>query len=414
MAPPERVVLLNDFSTGRGGAGYLADALTRGLAQRGVPVTFVAGDGGRTDWREGVTQLALGQSALLDGNRAVQAMRGLRNRPAAARIGDWIARNDTGGTVYHLHNWSNIFSPSVFDALAPVARRVVVHAHDFFLACPNGMFLDFPRAEVCPRTALSPACLSTQCDKRNYAQKLWRSARHKRLTAALRPHLRQATFVAIHGAMRPRLRAAHRIERLTVIRNPVTPFGPTVTAPQAQRGIAHIGQVQRLKGVYDLAEAGRRLDATVDFFGTGEDLADLRARYPEHRYHGWTDRAGIAAAMARTRAVVVATQSPEPFCLSAFEAVATGLPLVVSDAILAAPELTRDGAALPFASGDVGSLTTALGRLLSNDRLVAALAAAARHSPVDQTLDSWVDAHAALYRSVLSPNPEREPTLVLS
>ena len=62
----------------------------------------------------------------------------------------------------------------------------------------------------------------------------------------------------------------------------MTRFGPYVAAPHKQSGIAHIGQIQRLKGVYELAEVGRRLNLVVDFFGTGEDLGDLSATYPEH------------------------------------------------------------------------------------------------------------------------------------
>ena len=111
---------------------------------------------------------------------------------------------------------------------------------------------------------------------------------------------------------------------------------------EAQRGIAHIGRVQRLKGVYELAAAGERLGQQIEFFGSGEDLDDLRRRYPSHLWHGHTDRAVIGQRLQRMRAVVVASQSPEPFCMAGFESIATGLPLVLSDAILAAPVDTEE------------------------------------------------------------------------
>ena len=401
----DRIVILNDFSSAEGGAGYLATQLAGGLAGRGLRVTYIAGDGGDGDWPAGVQPVPLGGLRLLDGGALAAARRGLHDAGMARQIRNWIARNDTPRTVYHQHNWSNILSPSVFDALAPVADRCVIHAHDFFLACPNGSYLDFGKVAVCDRVPLSAACVVTACDKRSYPHKLWRVLRQRGLRDRLKPHLAAATFVMVHPAMADRLRRAIRPRHMTAIRNPVMAFGPPVPAPARQTRIAHIGQVQRLKGVFDLAQAARQAGACVDFFGGGEDLADLAARYPEHRYHGFTDRAALHDHLCRARLVVVATQSPEPFNLAAFESIATGLPLVVSDAILAAGELVATGAARAFRAGNVADLTAVLTGLMADDAAVAALAQAARQVTGQQDMDSWVDAHLALYRRILRPVP---------
>lgn len=403
MAAPDHIVVLNDFSSATGGAGYLATTLAGALAARGLPVTFISGDSGDGALPEGVEQVALGGLRLLDGSAGRAALRGIYNRGAARQVRQWIAQNDTPRTVYHLHNWSNILSPAIFDALAPVAGRCVIHAHDFFLACPNGAYLDYPRARVCDRIPLSAGCLATNCDKRAYAHKVWRAARHKMLFSRLTPHLAAASFVMIHEAMRPWLNRAIRPARMSAIGNPVTPFGPVVPAPESQSGIVHIGQVQRLKGVYDLAEAGRRLGVPVSFFGSGEDLVDLSTRYPEHVYHGFTARDAIARHLQSARVVVVATQSPEPFCLAAFESAATGVPLIVSDAILAAPELVQSGVALAFRAGETADLTQVLAAALDDDTLIARLAGSARtrKNALGNSLADWVDAHAALYATTV-------------
>ncbi|WP_226781559.1 glycosyltransferase family 4 protein [Oceaniglobus trochenteri] len=404
MASPERIVILNDFSSATGGAGYLATTLAAGMAARGLPVTFIAGDNGPANPPAGIDWLALGGMPLLVGSAGRAAMRGIYNRAAAAGARDWIARNDTPRTVYHLHNWSNILSPSIFDALAPVARRCVIHAHDFFLACPNGSYLDFPRAEVCQRVPLSPGCLTTNCDKRAYAHKVWRATRHRMLFSRLGPHLRAARFVMINEAMRPWLTRAIRPAHLIAIANPVTPFGPPARAPETQNGVVHIGQVQRLKGVHDLAQAGRRLGLSVSFFGNGEDLEVLRAGFPEHHWHGFTSREDIARHLQEARVVVVATQSPEPFCLAAFESLATGVPLVLSDAILAAGDLVQRGLALGFRAGDVTDLTRALTCALGDDALIAQLAARARAqgATLGNDLPTWAAAHTDLYADLVS------------
>ncbi|WP_145111625.1 glycosyltransferase [Cereibacter sediminicola] len=407
MRSPDRVVILNDASVVRGGATYLATTLARSLHARGLAVTFLAGDSGNRDLGEGIDMLALEGRALIHAPRA-SALKGLYNAAARHRISEWIARHDTPGTVYHLHNWSNILTPAVFDALAPVARRCAIHVHDFFLACPNGAFLDYPRARVCNRRPLSAACLTTQCDKRSYSHKLWRSARQAVLWNRLAPFRSGAQFVMINEAMRSRIGRAIRPGHLAAISNPVEPFGAPVPAPERNRRLVQIGQVQRLKGVFELAEAGRRLGLGVDFIGMGDSLDELRTLYPEHAYHGWMSREEIGRFLNGARAAVVATQSPEPFCLSAFECVATGLPLVVSDSILTARQLVEAGAAVTFCAGDVEALTAALGRVLRDDDLVARLAAAARERGpgLAPGLAEWVAAHDRLYRRMLARSLE--------
>ncbi|MCE6950248.1 glycosyltransferase [Cereibacter sphaeroides] len=403
MRSPDRVVILNDASVVRGGATYLATTLARSLRERGLAVTFLAGDSGNPDLGDGIDMVALEGRALIHAP-AASALTGLYNAAAGRRIADWIARHDTPGTVYHLHNWSNILSPAVFDALAPVAHRCAIHVHDFFLACPNGAFLDYPRAAVCRRRPLSMACLATQCDKRSYSHKLWRSARQAVLWNRLAPFRSRAQFVMINEAMRPRIEGAVRPGFLDAISNPVEPFGAPVPAPERNLRLVQIGQVQRLKGVFELAEAGRRLGLVVDFIGMGDSLDELRRLYPEHAYHGWMPRDAIGRFLNGARAAVVATQSPEPFCLSAFECVATGLPLVVSESILPARQLEQAGAAVTFRAGDAGALTAVLDRVMRDDALVARLAAAAREKGpgLAPGLAAWISAHDRLYRRLLA------------
>ena len=402
MRNPDRVVVINDSSVVRGGVGYLATSLVRGLHENGVPVTFITGDHGPDTAIEGVELIALGGQRLID-NQAGSVVRGLYNTSVRRAVGAWIAANDTPGTVYHLHNWAHILSPSIFDALAPVVERCVVHAHDFFLACPNGAYLDYPGAAVCERTPLSLDCIRTQCDKRNFGHKLWRVGRHMVLDNRLTPFRELATFVLIHEAMMPWITRSRAPERMVAISNPVDPFGPVVPAPENNARIFHIGQVQRQKGVFELAEAARRLNITIDFIGGGENLEALRAAYPEHRYHGWTARADIRHLLGSARATVVASQNPEPFCLAAFESIATGLPLVVSDSILPASELAGAGAAVMFQARNINSLTATLQRVATDDCFVAGMAEAARArgSSLSCTLSQWVTMHQRLYSSLL-------------
>ncbi|MEO1014343.1 MAG: glycosyltransferase [Pseudomonadota bacterium] len=403
-----RIVLLNDASRVRGGATYLARRLAEELAAKGTPVTFIAGDDGREASPTGVDVLPLNCQRLEHATPSTALLSGIYNRDARDKIRCWISQNDHPTTIYHLHNWAQALSTSVFDALRPVADRTVIHAHDFFLACPNGAFFDYSRREPCARKPLGADCLSTQCDKRNYAHKMWRVARQQVLNTRLRPFLDAAQFVTIYEPMQSYLRKGVAPRRMTSITNPVEPFGPTAVNPEAQRRFAYIGQIQSLKGVFEIAEAGRRAKAPVDFFGDGPARAELADRYPEHKFHGWTSRTKIGEVLQTVRACIAGTLSPEPFCLSAFEALATGAPLIASRAILGAPALEASGGAETFDPTDVAGLADLLAALAGDDDRIARLAAAARRSAsrnedgrLGNTVEAWVDAHCALYGTMV-------------
>ena len=155
----KHIVLLNDSSVVKGGATGLAIRAARQLAARGYGVTFVSGDDGEGAEiaQPGITHIALGGALLLDRSRTQAARDGVYDTAMAARLRAELARLDRPGTVFHLHGWSRILSPSVFSALAPYAARSLIHAHDYFLGCPNGIFFDFRRQSACTRVANSPS-----------------------------------------------------------------------------------------------------------------------------------------------------------------------------------------------------------------------------------------------------------------
>src|SRR3546814_355534 len=88
------------------------------------------------------------------------------------RISDWssdvcssdlgLATVDRRETVVHFHQWTKAFSPSVFAAVADRGIPAVVSMHDYFLACPNGAYFNFPRNAPCSLRPLSPACIRSE------------------------------------------------------------------------------------------------------------------------------------------------------------------------------------------------------------------------------------------------------------
>ncbi|PCH75473.1 MAG: group 1 glycosyl transferase [Rhodobacteraceae bacterium] len=343
---PTRVVVINDTSTARGGATELALMSVRLLRARAVPVTYICGDSGLNDdlTTLGVTVIAANQKPLLE-RATLDAMKsGIHNPGTCALIARYVRDHDSPGTIYHVHGWSQILSPSIFAPLVPVAARTIIHAHDMFLACPNGAYMDYPRNRICAHKPLGLACLTTQCDKRSYAQKLWRVTRQLALHRSFDQKHPWAAIITLHPQMQPFLtRAGYAPARIHTLRNPASPFSATRIRAENAAGIAFVGRLERDKGVLNLAAAAARCAMPLTLIGDGPLRAQLSEQYPEATMAGWQDHDNIRHHLTNARALVMPTHHPEPFGLVTPEAVQSGLPVIVAETALIAQDVASNG-----------------------------------------------------------------------
>src|SRR4051812_38152972 len=164
-----RIVVLADFAEPSGGAQAVALRSALSLAAIGVPVTYVHGIGGSHDPRldaAGISVMGLGLSDVWDRGALGGAASGIWSLEAARRLGAVLDGLPAGPTILHLHQWTRSLSPSVFRALLGTGHPLIFTAHDYFIACPNGVYYRFDRGEPCMLTPLSPACLAAPCDPR--------------------------------------------------------------------------------------------------------------------------------------------------------------------------------------------------------------------------------------------------------
>ena len=359
-----RVVIVNDVSIARGGATALALLEARLLRERGVKVEFATGDAGDNRLFEdlGITVTALGGRRLLDAGGA-SYLSGLYNRRALEALAPRFAAADTPQTIYHVHGWSQILSPSLFAVLAPYRSRVVISAHDFFLACPNGAYANFKNGRVCALRPLGAACLATNCDKRSYGHKLWRVLRQRIQSHALRFEDARPRVLMIHEAMRePLQRAGLPAAALRALPNPVSAWSGVRIAAERNREFLFVGRFSQEKGPDLAAAAARRTGVQMSFIGDGPMFEDLQQRYPEFTFLGRLPADQVALRATAARALVMPSRYPEPFGLVAVEAMWSGLPaLVASDALLA-PEIVARRAGLAFDPRDVAAFAEALRR----------------------------------------------------
>lgn len=403
-----RVVMINDTSTSQGGAAVLALMAARGLVARGRDVAWVTGDDGQTaDLAAlGVPVTALGERPLVELPAKKAIPTGLHNGRAAAMVRDFVAREDRPDTVYHVHAWAHIFSPALFTALRPVARRTVIHAHDMFLACPNSVFMDYQKNEVCTRNPLSLSCITTHCDKRSYAQKLWRVGRQAAVWRNIGDLHDWGGIIAIHPAMSPRIgRAGFPEGRIFTVRNPVVPYSEARIPAEDNRGLLYVGRLEEDKGAGDLAAAAARVGVPLTLVGDGALRAEIEARYPQVDVTGWLDQSQIRAYAKQARALVMPSRHPEPFALVIPEAISSGLPVLVAETALMAEEVRAAGVGMTFNAFDPDSIDGALRQITQMaDAEVAQMSQRGHGGEQGFGLspEDWITALEAQYDRVLS------------
>ncbi|WP_011581915.1 MULTISPECIES: glycosyltransferase family 4 protein [Chelativorans] len=400
---PDRVVIINDRSAAVGGASNLSLLLRTSLQEKGVPVTFFAGDQA-SPAASGADTINLNGLHLLEQSRLAAFAAGIYNSSAYAALEQFIRSSDTTSTIYHVHGWSKILSPAIFRALGSVRQRVVLHAHDYFLVCPNGGFVNYPGLSVCNLRPMSMACLTTQCDKRGFHQKLWRSARHAVRQAVFDIRAKSAHIVLVHEGMRRYFDLAGVAgEHIVTVRNPVEPFLPEPAEPASSSDFFFIGRLEPEKGFEDAARAARMAGVPLQVIGDGAGRGLLNRDYPEIVLHGWKKREEIIPLIKRARAVVISSRVPEPFGLAALEALGSGIPVILPAEALLSNEIVEAGCGLSFKAGDVQGLSNAMRRLASDDSHVRRMGrigfCAAPH--MGNTAKGWADALMTLYASVL-------------
>ncbi|MCJ8518616.1 glycosyltransferase involved in cell wall biosynthesis [Pseudorhizobium tarimense] len=340
------------------------------LSERGVLVEYFCGDFGRNGdlAKAGVAVHAVGANDLRSSSFAMAVARGLYNFSAARQLKSLIRSKDTPDTLYHVHNWSKILSPSIFDALRPVMDRVVLTAHDYFLACPNGGYFHFQRGVPCTAKPLSFGCLGANCDRRSRLEKTWRIARDIERRALMNLSGSLATVLAVHDGMIPLLeRGGIPAGHIKSLRNPVESWSTERVRAEENREFLFVGRLEHDKGVILLAEAAKQAKVPITFVGEGALGSEIASINPDAKLVGFKDRAALREIAARVRCLVVPTRSRETFSLVAYEALTSGIPVIISDFATTRDEILESGVGIACNPYEAGALTRTLVELARDD-----------------------------------------------
>jgi peptidoglycan/LPS O-acetylase OafA/YrhL len=399
------VLMLNDFCYVQGGASRVAIDEAISLAKSGNKVIFLGAVGPPcAELRAApVTVECLGQHELLDVSRhPLVALQGLWNFKAARRTRAILRSLPRERTIVHLHGYTKALTASPIWTARSLDFPVICTLHDFFAACPNGAFFDYPKGRPCVKRALSLDCVVTQCDKRRYAHKLFRVMRGlvqrglARFPATVRDYIslsrRSAAILSPYLPPRARLHA---------LQDSIDTLRDAPVAVAKNRTILYVGRLDLEKGVRLFAETASRLGLDVVLVGDGPLRAELEA-VPGVAVTGWLTRDRVRTHLARARCLVFPSLWYETYGLTVDEAASCGVPAIVSD-ISAAAERVEDGVTgWRFRSGDGTDLARCLKLLEDEARVRAAgLAAYKAFWNSSESTDAHANRLVRIYRLAL-------------
>ena len=400
-----KIILVADHAYINGGQSRVAIESARGLAGRGHRVVYLAAvgpaDAGLA--QAGVETVILRQTDVGQAKSLASfGVQWLWNTKAAQALKALLAECDPADTLVHVHAWAKAVSPSIGPVLRASPVRSVFTMHEYYLACPNGGFYDYPVSAPCHRVPLSIACLGHNCDSRDYSRKLMRVGRHVLM--------RQSGMIGSLGAVitLSRLQREALAPYLPADTRYFDVSNPVDAEPLGYKGegvpgnFIFVGRISPEKGPKLFAEAARLAGQRAVFVGDGPLAAELKAEYPEAEILGWKSPDEVKLQLRAARALVFPSVWYEGQPLTVLESLAMGTPVIVSD-VCAGREAVSDGVSgLWFKSGDAGALAGAM-RRLAEDVVAREMARAAYDlfwaDPL--TMDRHLDGLEAVYAAAL-------------
>lgn len=365
--PDAPVIIVNDFGYVEGGAAAVAVRTALLLASKGRKVVFFCGEGPvcKELVDSDVEPVCLGAHSINSNPSKFAAVcDGIWNASAYEVFKGLLGRSDLRGAIVHVHTWTKVLSSAVFAAATENENPLLLTVHDYFAVCPNGGFYNYRRKSICELDPMSGACALCDCDKRSYAQKLWRLARQTRQDRWVRknPKVRYA-FVSEYcrDILTSFLSSDYPYE---VLRNPVDHIDFR-EAKRERDAFVFIGRVSPEKGADLFCEAVTAIGARGIVIGDGEMLPELKTKFPQIEFAGWVKPGEMRLHGAdRAIAMVQPSRLHETAMLTPLQMLEHGVPCIVPDRCAATSYIQEGVNGLLFKTGDVEDLERAMREML--------------------------------------------------
>lgn len=367
------ILIINDFSFIDGGASKVAIESAIELKRRGFNVIFFSAVNPIMNEliKSNVKIVSTNQYDILKNpNRISASYQGLWNKKATNKLNEITKSLDSENTIVHVHSWEKALSSSVIRQAIDSNFKVVITLHDYFIACPNGGFYNYRKNEICKLTPLSKECIFCNCDSRKYAHKVWRVLRQwtQRYKGLVPNGVKNYIYISelSRKVIEPYLPKG---SNLYYVKNPVDIEKEQPVKVWENTAFLYIGRLSKEKGCILFAEAAKELGIEANFIGDGELKQEIKRVYPKVNLTGWLSKEEIKQELKKARTLVFPSLLYETLGLTALEAQAKGVPVIVSDTCTAREIVKDQYSGLWFKRNDKEDLKQKI-KMLMNDDIV--------------------------------------------
>lgn len=321
------------------------------------------------------------ESGVARGTGAVkQLRRAYWSRESAQKFGGLL--DVFQPNIVHLHNIYTHISPSILPQAAMRNVPVVMTVHDYALVSANYSLWNSGKPMNVHRLGILPTAKS-RFIKGSYLATLALELVYS-LHRLKRSYDRFIDFYIAPSRFVADALVQNRIsqEKIRVVPHPVFTDCPDRKTAKDKGYVLYVGRLEDYKGVETLVNAMRAFPGTkLKIAGSGSAESHLRSlseKMKNVEFLGFVRGSALQEVMRSARVVVVPSLWHEVFGLVVTEAMACGVPVVVSNAG-ALPELVHDGVSgRVFTAGDVVHLKDVLGDFIVDPAYARSLGEAGR------------------------------------
>ena len=328
------IVIINDFNYVQGGASKVAIDTAKLLKEKNFNVYFFSAVNKKEDEIEGIKYISTNQhEALKEKNKLKGAFNGIYNLKAKKELKRLLKTLDRETTIIHVHGWTKALSSSIFDIAFKMKFKVVLTLHDYFTACPNGGYFNYPKNEICHLKPLSWKCIKCNCDSRNYGFKLYRVLRQFVQNKIVKLNEKLENAISISDFSQKILKQTlGKNTKITRIYNPID-IDETMEKIDLSKNeyYLYVGRISKEKGVDLFCQAITDLNYKGIVVGDGDEKEKLEKQFPNIKFVGWKDKDEVKEYMKGARALIFPSRWYEGAPLTPLEAMSIGLPCITTD-----------------------------------------------------------------------------------
>lgn len=357
----KNIIIAYDCAYINGGAAKVAIQSAIALSEESFNVFFFAASGPEDEQllKSQVTVKCLGIDDINHSSKLSAIKNGIWNKEVEREFNEYLSSFSPDKTIVHIHGWAKALSSAVVKVACDKGFKTLITLHDYFTLCPNGGFYDYQKQKICTRKPMSATCIFCNCDKRSYAQKIWRVTRQIVQDRNIRNNPNVA-FISISQKNEDIVKPYIESKAFYRVDNPVQLAEYQIEDCSKSNRFLYIGRLSEEKGIELFCQAITELkvDNNIEGIVVGDGVLyeTLKNEYPAIQFEGWKSPAEVQGYIRNARALVLPSKWYEGAPLTIIEAMSAGLPCIVSDCT-SATEVIQDGVnGYVFETGNIESI----------------------------------------------------------